>query len=91
LTIKQEVRAKVISLFKDGIGRNRIAFETGVSAASVTNILREIKNKDITTIDSSQTQEIDFSYQENYPGLTELDDLESKNNLLLKQIEDLGR
>jgi hypothetical protein len=71
MTIKEEVRTKIITMHGEGIGRNRIAFETGVSAASVTNILREIKNKDITAIDSSQTQEIDFSdtsYPESYPN-----------------------
>jgi hypothetical protein len=81
MTIKEEVRMKVITMHGEGIGRNRIAFQTGVSAASVTNILREIKNKDTTAIDSSQTQ-IDFSdtsYPESYPNIGPIVNVQSIN------------
>ena len=42
----------------------------------------------ITKISEPDIDFADIPYQENYPGLTELDDLESKKDLLLKQIEE---
>jgi hypothetical protein len=81
LTIKEELRAKIVSMHAQGIGRNRIAFETGVSSASVTNIIRKIKIKKkeiatsivngISTTQEEMLREVDFSdmpYPENFPN-----------------------
>jgi len=124
MTIKAELRTKVIELAQQKKGRNEIAYELNLSQGSVSNILREWRegkdqtinaiNSTISTgilLDTDAGSEIekavssnspepdvdfsDISYQENYPGLvnleTELEDLKVKQDLLLRQIEENQR
>jgi murein L,D-transpeptidase YcbB/YkuD len=61
MTIKEDIRAKIIQMSREGKGRNRIVYELGranihVSSGSVSNILRnkdQIINPQPTQIDAS--------------------------------------
>jgi hypothetical protein len=133
LTIKDEIRSKVIQMSQEGRSRNDIAKTLGISQGSASCIISSWKqgknkgdsvNTDQPSVDASSNdqgrhnvnsghnaplnntdslensslndeQDIDFAdipYQESYPGPDpDIHDLESKKDILQKQIEENRR